>query len=121
MLKQAVTHYNDLLSEGSVAERSLEALNSKLDEAKLIFGGRSLSPYLRPHFVTEPDWARVVKTCETIWGTLQKVKNAAVNDDAILSELGLTEIERELVKFDPVYSQVSPTPRLDSFLRDEAY
>src|SRR5437660_1777687 len=118
MLKQAVSHYNDLLGEGSVAECSLAALNSKLDEAKLVFGGRPLSPYLRPHFVTETDWTRVVKTCETIWSTLQKVKNAAVQDDVILSELGLTEIERELVKIDPGYGQVSPTARLDSFLTE---
>src|SRR6184192_3385450 len=121
MLKQAVAHYNDLLAEGSIADRSLAALNSKLDEAKLIFGGRRLSPYLRPHFVTEDDWARVVKICETIWGTLQKVKNAAVQDETILTELGLTAIERELVEIDPGYSQVSPTARLDSFLTDDVY
>ncbi|HEY0386340.1 MAG TPA: hypothetical protein VGC64_10030, partial [Pyrinomonadaceae bacterium] len=92
-----------------------------LERTKLIFGGRRLSPYLRPHFVTESDWARVTKICETVWSAIQKVKDAAVEDDTLLDELGLTVIERELVAIDPGYAGVSPTARLDSFLTDDAY
>ncbi len=63
----------------------------------------------------------IKRTCETIWSALQKVKDAAVNDDAVLDELGITEIEKELVKIDPGYKQVSPTARLDSFLTADTY
>jgi hypothetical protein len=52
---------------------------------------------------------------------LQKVKDAAVGDDAILDELGITEIEKDLVAIDPKYKQVSPNARLDSFLTENAY
>jgi hypothetical protein len=38
-----------------------------------------------------------------------------------LDELGVTEIERELVAINPKYRQVSPTARLDSFLTENAY
>jgi hypothetical protein len=38
-----------------------------------------------------------------------------------LDELGVTEVERELVSIDPGYRAVSPTARLDSFLTQEAY
>ncbi|HEY2866324.1 MAG TPA: hypothetical protein VGJ02_04475, partial [Pyrinomonadaceae bacterium] len=58
---------------------------------------------------------------ETIFRALQKVKDAAVNDDRLLDELGITDIERELVKIDPGYSQVSPSARLDSFLTADSY
>jgi hypothetical protein len=92
-----------------------------LEHSKLIFGGRRLTPYLRPHFITEGDWERIKTICETVWSALQKVKDAAVEDDELLNELGFTEIERELVKIDPGYAQVSPTSRLDSFLTDDAY
>ena len=34
----------------------------------------------------------------------------------IIDDLGLTEIERDLVAIDPGYKAVSPTSRLDSFL-----
>ena len=96
-------------------------LDEGLERARLIFGGRRLSPYLRPHFVTEADFARVTRVCETIWSAIQKVKDAAVEDENLLKELGLTEKERELVAIDPGYREVSPTARLDSFLTDRAY
>jgi hypothetical protein len=121
MLHNAVSHYHELLTEGDLAESSRKMLDEGLESARLIFGGRRLSPYLRPHFVTESDWARVTKICETVWSAIQKVKDAAVEDSTLIQELGLTDIERELVAIDPGYKGVSPTARLDSFLTDEAY
>src|SRR5437588_10054307 len=121
MLNQAVAHYHQLLKDRDLASESLAMLDKGLERAKLIFGGRRLSPYLRPHFVDEDDFAQVVRVCETVWSAIEKVKDAAVLDESLLSELGLTEVERELVKIDPGYRAVSPTARLDSFLTDEAY
>ena len=121
MLNDAVSHYHELLNDSSLAQSSLEFLDRGLERAKLIFGGRRLSPYLRPHFVTEEDFTQVVRVCETIWSAIEKVKDAAVADESLLDELGLTSIERELVKIDPGYRAVSPTARLDSFLTDETY
>lgn len=121
MLKTAVEYYHELLKDTALASRSQTMLDEGLESSKLIFGGRRLTPYLRPHFVIESDWQRVTAACETIFGALQKVKNAAVEDDWILDELGVTEIERELVRIDPGYSHVSPTCRLDSFLTGDSY
>lgn len=121
MLKKAVEYYHELLSDKALAWSSVSALDEQLESSKLIFGGRRLSPYLRPHFVMESDWATITTTCETVFGALQKVKDAAVLDDSILDELGITEVERDLIKIDPGYSHVSPTSRLDSFLTDDTY
>ncbi len=121
MLHEAVEHYHQLLATDDLTESSSRMLDEGLERAKLIFGGRRLSPYLRPHFVTEKDFARVSSICETLWGPIQKVKEAAIGDLSLLDELGLNEAERELVRIDPGYSAVSPTARLDSFLTDDAY
>jgi len=121
MLQEAVEFYHRLLEEGEVAESSRRMLDEGLERAKLIFGGRRLSPYLRPHFVTEADFARVTRVCETVWSAIQKVKDAAVEDSGLVDELGLTDVERELVAIDPGYRAVSPTARLDSFLTGDAY
>ena len=121
MLNDAVSHYHELLNDSALAQSSLEFLDRGLERAKLIFGGRRLSPYLRPHFITKEDFTQVVRVCETIWSAIEKVKDAAVADESLLDELGLTAIERELVKIDPGYRAVSPTARLDSFLTDETY
>ena len=121
MLHDAVSHYHELLRDQSVAESSRVMLDEGLEKAKLIFGGRRLSPYLRPHFVTEIDFARITKVCETVWSAIQKVKDAAIEDDTILQDLGITDIERDLISIDPGYRAVSPTARLDSFLTEKAY
>lgn len=121
MLHDAVSRYHDLLRDDSLAESSRAMLDEGLEESKLIFGGRRLSPYLRPHFVTEQDFVRVVRVCETVWSAIQKVKDAAIHDDSIVHDLGVTEIERELISIDPGYRAVSPTARLDSFLTADAY
>ena len=121
MLHTAVSRYHELLTDIDLAESSRAMLDDGLERARLIFGGRRLSPYLRPHFVTEDDWVHVTQVCETVWGAIQKVKDAAVEDNALLDELGLTEKERELVAIDPGYREVAPTARLDSFLTNDAY
>jgi hypothetical protein len=121
MLNEAVAHYHELLNDRELAEKSLVLLDEGLERAKLMFGGRRLSPYLRPHFVGEDDFAQVVHVCETVWNAIEKVKDAAVRDESLLSELGLTEVERELAQIDPGYRAVSPTARLDSFLTDDTY
>jgi uncharacterized circularly permuted ATP-grasp superfamily protein len=121
MLKEALEYYNQLLQDRDLADSSRKMLDDKLEEAKLIFGGRRLSPYLRPHFVLESDWNRVTEICETIFSALQKVKDAAVGNDEILDELGVYGFERELVSIDQKYKAISPTSRLDSFLTDDAY
>jgi len=121
MFPEAVARYHDLLADHDLAESSRATLDQGLERAKLIFGGRRLSPYLRPHFVTETDFARIIQICETVWSAIQKVKDAAVNDEQIVADLGLTDIERELVAIDPGYAAVSPTARLDSFLTSARY
>ena len=121
MFPEAVARYHELLANHDLAENSRATLDQGLERAKLIFGGRRLSPYLRPHFVTETDFARITQICETVWSAIQKVKDAAVADETIVDDLGLTEIERELVAVDPGYKAVSPTARLDSFLTAARY
>lgn len=121
MFPEAVARYHDLLANQDLAESSRALLDEGLEKAKLIFGGRRLSPYLRPHFVTETDFASICRICETVWSAIQKVKDAAVTDENVVDDLGLTEIERELIAIDPGYTAVSPTSRLDSFLTQTAY
>lgn len=121
MLHDAVSRYHDLLRDETFAESSRLMLDQGLEESRLVFGGRRLSPYLRPHFVTETDFARVIRVCETVWSAIQKVKDAAIHDPSIIDDLGVTEIERDLISIDPGYQAVSPTARLDSFLTDAAY
>jgi len=121
MVHDAVSLYHELLRDEDLAESSRVMLDEGLEQARLIFGGRRLSPYLRPHFVSEEDFERICRVCETVWSAIEKVKDAAITDSSLIDDLGLTEIERDLISIDPGYRAVSPTARLDSFLTDTAY
>ena len=121
MFPEAVARYHDLLADENLAETSRAMLDEGLERARLVFGGRRLSPYLRPHFVSEYDFRRITTICETVWSAIQKVKDAAISDPSIVDDLGITEVERDLVSINPGYKAVSPTSRLDSFLTADSY
>jgi uncharacterized circularly permuted ATP-grasp superfamily protein len=121
MLKDVTAYYHDLLSNKGLAEDSISVLSRGLKESSLIFGGRLLSPYLRPYFISEENFRMVSAVCEIVWSAIQKVKAVAIKDSVLLDTLGLSDEERELVSIDPGYGEVSPTARLDSFLTDSSY
>jgi uncharacterized circularly permuted ATP-grasp superfamily protein len=122
MPSQAVDDYNSLIErEPGLLEASRDYMVGRLKDVRFVFGGRMLSPYLRPHFVTRGEWKRIKDGCETIWGAIQKVGQIAPTDNLMLEQIGLTEGERELVAYDPGYQEISVTSRLDSFLTEDKY
>lgn len=122
MTSQAAHDYNSLIERNPVLlEESRAFLTERMNDVRFVFGGRMLSPYLRPHFVTRPEWSEITTACETVWGAIEKVGRVAPSDALMLEQIGLTEGERELVEVDPGYEEVSVTARLDSFLTKEAY
>jgi hypothetical protein len=96
-------------------------MHEAFEKANLIFGGRPLSPFLRPHFVTTRQWEFLKGVCETMWSCVQKVGHAAPGDPGLLDMLGLDGAERRLLAIDPGYDYISPSARLDSFLTDSTY
>jgi hypothetical protein len=122
MMTSAAQEYNSLL-EGDLGllEESRDFLTRRLNEARFVFGGRMLSPYLRPHFVTRSEWQNITRACETVWGAIEKVGRIAPTDKLMLDQLGLTEAELDLAAIDPGYKEVSVTSRLDSFLTSTSY
>src|SRR5260370_18232914 len=122
MTSKAAEDYKSLMErKPALLEESRAFLEQRLNDVRFVFGGRMLSPYLRPHFVTRSEWQQITKTCETVWGAIEKVGRIAPNDKLMLEQIGLTEGECELVAVDPGYEEVSVTSRLDSFLTDETY
>jgi hypothetical protein len=122
MPSQAVRDYDSLIErEPGLLNESHDYQTRKFNEARFVFGGRMLSPYLRPHFVTRDEWKRMKDACESVWGAIQKVGQIAPDDPLMLEQIGLTKGERELVAIDPGYAEISVTSRIDSFLTDEKY
>ena len=121
LLERAVARYHEILKAEGNEAACVAYMREQYERTNLIFGGRPLSPYLRPHFVLASDWDRITRVCEAMWSCVQKVGKAAAASPALQDELGLTEAERTLLAIDPGYTYISPTARLDSFLAPSRY
>ncbi|MEW6736190.1 MAG: hypothetical protein AB1489_33160 [Acidobacteriota bacterium] len=121
-VREAVNYYNSLLTEtpNTMAEVR-DFLIERIREEKMIFGGRSLSPYLRPHFVSVEQWDYMQRVCRLIWGCVEKMGDAIKESNQLQDELGLTAGERELIAIDPGFRGISINSRLDSFLTENSY
>ena len=87
----AVDHYNQLIeSRPDLLDESRAFLLERFRDVSLVFGGRTLSPYLRPHFVARDEWARITEACEGVWGAIEKVGQIAPGNQVMLEQLGLT-------------------------------
>lgn len=119
--RESIDYYNELLrSSPELLKRTKDDMWKQLNDVQFIFGGRMLSPYLRPHFIARQDFERVTQVCEEIWGAVLKVGDLAIADPKLQDYLGLTEDERRLIATDPKFKGVSRLSRLDSFLTDDA-
>lgn len=121
MLKEAVNAYHALLEQGQTVEQTQAELGQRLNEARLVFGGRLLSPFLRPHFITRAQFEFIRSVCEGLWPAIMKVADQALVDRRLQEYLGVTETERQLIAIDPGFQGVSRTARLDSFLTEGRY
>lgn len=122
MTGRPADEYNALIERRpNLLADSRAYLIDRLNAVRFVFGGRMLSPYLRPHFVTRDEWRQITAACETVWSAIEKIGRAAPDDELMLEQLRLTEDERMLTSFDPGYAEVSVTSRLDSFLTRESY
>ncbi len=121
-VREAVNYYNSLLEETpTVIAESRDFLYERMKEKKMIFGGRVLSPYIRPHFVSAKQWDYIKSVCRVIWRCIEKMGYAIKSSEKLQQELGVTEREKELVLLDSGFTGVSVTSRLDSFLTENSY
>src|SRR5215217_1918094 len=114
-VREAVQLYNALLeATPNTITESRDFLFERIKEQKMIFGGRVLSPYIRPHFVSIEQWNYMKEVCRVVWRCIEKMGSAIKDSEILQTELGVTEQERELVNIDPGFSGISITSRLDS-------
>jgi uncharacterized circularly permuted ATP-grasp superfamily protein len=116
-VREAVNYYNSLLEKSTeTLTQTRDQLHDRAHEQKMIFGGRPLSPYLRPHFVSAAQWRYLQDVCRIVWRCIEKMGGAIKDSPALQDQLGIREDERDLVAIDPGFTGISVTSRLDSFL-----
>ena len=88
--------------------------------ARLTFGERIHSPFLRPFLLSGRDEARIRHAAETIAAVGERVVRQATESPALLAQLGITPAEERLIRIEPGYATASTASRLDAFLLPDA-
>jgi hypothetical protein len=118
--ERAIAEYHDLLvAEKAVTPAILEKLRSAMRRNRLLYGDRPIGIALRPHFLHEKQFHRLVLRAQRIANALEKVATALVQSPALMRQLGLTDAERSLALVDPGFSAAGITTRLDGFVRGD--
>ena len=87
----------------------------------LLHGDRPLCPFLRPHILARAQYEAVASAAATLAGAFERMAEAALGNDRLLAELGLTEREARMARLDPGYAPLCVSSRLDAFLTEEGF
>ena len=119
MLRQAIEQWHDQLSD-EVGQESQALLDQQLRERGLYFGERPLCTVLRPRFLSQQQYGFLQRRGEVVLRAFLRAHQAALADDRLLDQFGLTDWERSLVRVDPGFRDPSPVSRLDAFFVAES-
>lgn len=114
---EAIARYHKLIeSEPYIDLAWAKALQDRIKTEKL--GARPISPVLRPHFITNRQYAALVKAAESLFSAIHRVEELALSNPSLLARMQLLPAERMLAQVDPGYSFFTVTGLLDTALNN---
>jgi hypothetical protein len=117
LVSEAIARYHKLIeSEPYIDLAWAHALQERIKSEKL--DGRPVSPVLRPHLITQKDYAALVRASETLLSAIARVERLALDTPALLARMQLLPAEKMLAAVDPGYSTVGITALLDAAIHD---
>ena len=118
-LGEAIARYHKLL-EGDTNRVGewVGQLRNSLAGHNLIINGRSVSPVLRPHFLSRRQYTNLVKTAESLYSAIDRVRQLALANPALLNRVGLLPAEKMLASVDPGYAVTNVSSLLDSYVNN---
>jgi hypothetical protein len=116
----AIAEYHDLLkADQTLTAAGLGKLRDAMRTNRLLYGDRPIGVALRPHLMDAKQFIALTQTAELIVSAQEKVAAAVLQSPALMTELGLTDVERKLALIDPGFSFAAITTRLDSFVHGD--
>ncbi|HEY0406359.1 MAG TPA: circularly permuted type 2 ATP-grasp protein [Pyrinomonadaceae bacterium] len=92
------------------------ALRAKQIERGLVHGARPICSYLSPLVLPRSLYEAIARAAETLAPAFERVSQAALEDEALMRELGLTAREETMARIDPGYKVLCVNSRLDTFI-----
>lgn len=96
----------DLFAQLTAAQRDLG----------LLHGTRPICSFLRPYVLSRARYTAITQAAETLAVAFERLAASALQDEALIAELALTEQEATMARLDPGYSRLCVTSRLDTYL-----
>ena len=119
MIGQAIAEWHEALTD-ELAQETQAQLDLQLTGRGLYFGERPLCTVLRPRFLSQQQYGFLQRRGALVLRAFLKAHHAALADDRLLDQFGLTDWERDLVRVHPGFSDPSPVSRLDAFFVAES-
>src|SRR5262249_32910019 len=107
-LSEAIGRYHKILESDACKDLSwAEALRDRMQEQGLFVSAKPISPFLRPHFLTNRQYANLEKAAESLFSAINRIKQLALTTPALLSRLEMLPAEKMLASVDPGYHYFS--------------
>src|SRR5215210_1314039 len=121
MREQAIAEFHELLaSDEGLGAGLFERLREAMRARRLLYGGREIGVSLRPHLLDRGQYARLVRTSETIAGAFEKLSEAFVAEPSLMRRVGMSELETKFALVEPGYRYPAVTTRLDAFVHGDS-
>jgi len=118
-LDEAIARYHKLLEADYLTDLSWASeLQAKMKEQHLTIGGRPISPVLRPHFVSNRQYANLVKAAEALYSAIDRIEKLALTNPAYMARMRMLPAEKMLASLNPGYSYMAVTSLLDTNLNN---
>ncbi len=118
-IDEAVARYQKLIESEPYKDLDwAEALRERMEAEHLTEGGRLICPFLRPHFITRRQYENMVRAAEALFSAIDRIKQMALSDPALLNRMELLPAEKMLATIDPGYPFLSVTSLLDTNLNN---
>jgi hypothetical protein len=118
--ERAIAQYHELLlRDKTLAPRMFEKLHNAMRANRLVYGDRPIGVALRPHLLERSQFDAHKAVAELIGGALEKIAAAAVQSPALMTQLGLTDLEQKVALIDPGFTRAAVTTRLDGFIHGQ--
>jgi hypothetical protein len=116
MREQAILEYHEMLAADETLTAELFArLRSGMSAMHLLYGERPLGVALRPHLLTRQQYDALAYASETLAAAFDKISDALISNPALMENVGMRGLVRDLALVDPGYKCPAVTARLDAF------
>jgi hypothetical protein len=114
-LSEAIARYHKIL-EGDATKSAewMAELREQMAARQLVINGRPVTPVLRPHFLSRRQYINLVKSSESLYSAIDRVRNLAMQTPALLNRMLMLPAEKMLASVDPGYRGPSATALLDT-------